>query len=365
MSLRISDKEKEKLFKQVRTELGAPIVGVELTNEMLTELLEISVDDYVEKIQNFIIEAQWTSLYGLNTQEDDITRALITRNQDYVTQYTYSYSKIVGLGAGEGGYELKSDYIELVAGVQTYQIPANREINEVMWYNPPTLDRSFVDPYLGYFANAMGSNFSTLGNFYVLPSFDILMRNADLSLKDRILNGTLTYKITNGPNGTKFVHLYNTPGGKYDRGGRLLNRGRVWYWYYDISKGNKDDCLKTNKDIIKSPADVPLDDISFEDLNQPSKIWVRQYFVAKSMGALAKVRGKFSGSINVPDTPLTLDYQSLDTEAKDRILTLNDELYKRLERMSPLNMLKRAAEEAEALQNALKYRPMKKPILVM
>jgi hypothetical protein len=362
MALRISDTEKNKLFNQVKVALGAPLRTVELTEEQLLVLLGIAVEDYVEQIQNYIIEAQWPSLYGVNVNEADLTKSLITRNFDIVTQYTYSYSKIIGLGAGEGGYELKKDYFELQAGVQIYQIPANREINEIMWYNPATLDQSVIDPYMGMFTNTFGSSSGGLNSYYMMPAFDIMLRTADRNLKNKLLNSNNMYKITNGPNGTKFVHLSNTPGGTYDRSNRLLSKGKVWYWYYDIN-GNREACLEANKDIIKAPSDVPLDDVSFDELNSPSKTWVRRYFQAKAMETLSKVRGKFSGKVAIENNDVELDYQSLATEASDIISTLREELKDRLDRMSPLNMLKRVAEEAEALNNSLKYRPMKYPIV--
>lgn len=60
---RITDEVKS-LFKRVRTELGAPVRSVELTDDQFCDLLEICIEDYAEKVQNWIIEHQWMSLYG-------------------------------------------------------------------------------------------------------------------------------------------------------------------------------------------------------------------------------------------------------------------------------------------------------------
>ena len=43
--------------------------------------------------------------------------------------------KIVGLQAG-GDYVLKKDYIQLVGNQQIYEIPACRELNELLWFSP-------------------------------------------------------------------------------------------------------------------------------------------------------------------------------------------------------------------------------------
>ena len=50
------DKERQKLFKKIRSRLGAPVRTVELTDDQLCDLLEQSVEDYAERVQNFIIE---------------------------------------------------------------------------------------------------------------------------------------------------------------------------------------------------------------------------------------------------------------------------------------------------------------------
>ena len=361
--MRINPEEKQKLFKLVKHRLGAPVRKIQLDDDQMDSLLEIATQDYVEYIQNYIIEHQWPALLGLNVSEDDLARALVTRNYDLVTQYTYSYSKIVGLGAGEGGYEMKKDYFELQRNVQMYQIPANREINEILWFSPSTIDNSIIDPFIGMWSNTFGGQNIGLGTFHILPAFDILLRASDRNLKNRILGSEMIYKITNGPNGTKYVHLMNTPGGNFDMLGNILNRSKVWYWYYDLKQAP--DCIEANKDIIKSPADVPLDNMSYDELNDPSKIWIRRYFTAVAKETLGRVRGTFNGKIPVPEADMTVEYQSLLSEGKDEMITLKLELKERLERLSPLNTLKRVSEEAQYINASLKFRAMPKPIRVI
>lgn len=360
--MKITPEEKTKIYRQAKHRLGAPIRKIELDDEQLDSLLEIATEDYVEYIQNYITEHQWPTLIGINVNEADLTRSFITRTQDFVTQYTYSYSKIVGLGAGEGGYELKKDYVELVKGVQMYEVPANREINEVLWFTPATIDQSIIDPFIGVWSNTFGGEYIGMGSYYILPAFDILMRAGDRNLKNRIVRSELIYKITNGPDGKKYIHLMNTPGSTYDFRGSLFNQGKVWYWYYDINPNSKDDCFRKNKDIIKSPADVPFDTMDFDDLNEPSKVWVRRYFTALCKETLGRVRGKFSGKLPIPDASAELDYASLLNEGKDEMVTLKTELKEMLARIAPLEILKRTSEEAEYINKSLKFRAFPKPI---
>ena len=362
--MRINPEEKQKIYKQAKHRLGAPIRKIQLEEEQMDSLLEIATEDYVEYIQNYITEHQWPALISLDITEADLTRAFITRGQDFVTQYTYSYSKIVGLGAGEGGFVLKKDYVELKRNVQIYEIPANREINEVLWFTPSTIDQSIIDPFIGVWSNNFGGEYIGLGSYYIMPAFDILMRASDRNLKNRLIKSELIYKVTNAPDGKKFLHLMNTPGSNFDFRGSLFAQGKVWYWYYDIN-GNKDDCLQKNKDIIKSPADVPFDNMSFDDLNEPSKVWVRRYFIALAKETLGRVRGTFGGKIPVPDANMEIEYQSLLSEGKDEMITLKKELEERLARLSPLEILKRVSEEANYVNTSLKFRAFQKPIKII
>ena len=90
-------KEQEALFKKVRSELGAPVRKVELTDDQLCDLLENAVSDYAEYAQAFITEANWANLYGKNLSNMDLAWALSVRTLDMTKDYSYYFSKEVGL----------------------------------------------------------------------------------------------------------------------------------------------------------------------------------------------------------------------------------------------------------------------------
>jgi hypothetical protein len=363
----ITEPERSKLYKRIKNLLGAPIRSVELEDEMMDSLLELSIQDYAQHVNDWLIEAQWSSLNGLNLDEQSLTRAFTTRSMDWETQYTYAYSKIVGLQAG-GDYVLKKDYIDLVANQQIYEIPAGREINEILWFSRSELDAAYFDPFMGGFGGFGGiglgggagfSQMGTTGNYFITPAFDILLRMADIQMKRRIITGDLTYRITALPEGKKALHLMNVPGGKFDFGNIAYQKYKVWYWYYDTF--DRDDCLAKNPDVVRLPSDVPIDEMRWDELNSPAKTWVRRWFTAYCKETLAKVRGKYSGSLKTPDSELTLEWQSLNTEAKDERAMLWEELKVRLERLRPEKQMEQKALQAENLNKALKFRAFTSP----
>lgn len=363
--------EREKLYTRIRHLLGAPLRGVEIEDEMMDSLLELAIEDYSQYVDDWLIESQWTSLYGMDIDTQSLTRAFTTRSLDWETQYTYAYSKIVGLQAG-GPWVLKKDYFDLVPNQQIYEIPACREINELLWFTRAELDAAFFDPFMGGFGGfggiglGGGAGFSQMGgqgNYFVTPAFDILLRMQDINIKRRIIGGELTYRVTALPEGKKAIHLYNVPGGKFDFGNIANNQYRVWYWYYETD--DRESCLAENPDIVRLPSDVNLENLRWDELNSPAQTWVRRWFTAYVKESLGRVRGKFSGNLKTPDSELQLEYDSLLSEAKDEKSKLEEELKLRLERLRPDKMMEVKANQAESLNKSLQYRALPRQIYII
>ena len=373
----VTPEERDKLFTQFRHSVGAPIRQIELTDEQLCTLLEIAIEDYSQYVQEWLIEHQWQSLYGQNLTTTDMAFALSVRSLDYVQKATYAYSKQVGLQAN-GPWELKKDYVELQAGRQVYQIPAGREINEVLWITPPPTSQALLANY-GAIDYGFGGGFAQVGGgtgtggpgfarmgYYIAPAFDILLTAADMNLKNRIIRSELVYKITAGPNGTKLLHLLSTPGSRFSFGQGIGGVGssinltgcQVWYFYYDTSPDNVDACLRDNPDIIKLPNQVPLARLDYADFNEPTRVLIRQLFIAEAKRALGRVRGKFGGIVGPPEAERTMDYESLISEGNEERKAALERLDARLLRLTTTSQLERSAKEAQDLNTALKYQPM-------
>jgi hypothetical protein len=372
----INEPERSEFYQKVRHLLGAPLRSVELEDEMMDTLLEYSIDDYSQYVQDWLTESQWTSLYNLNLDTQSLSRAFVSKSLDFETRYTYAYSKIVGLQAG-GDWVIKKDFVQLVPNQQIYEIPAGREINEILWFTPSTLNTAMfgVGGFAGIGAGTGlggGGGLAQIGNmagsYYLTPAFDTLLRMQEVNIQRRMFAGELTYYITALPGGKKGLHLLNTPGGRFDFGNAEMSNHQVWYWYYDTTDGDRDKCLADNPDIVLLPSDVPFDKLSWYKLNNPAQVWVRRWFTAYCKETLARVRGKFSGSLKTPDGELTMDYAALATEGKDEKTKLIEELIGadgRLTRLRPEKIMEREALLAENLNKQLKFRAMPRQIYVI
>ena len=371
----LNDQIKEELFTMIKHRLGAPIRKIELDWDQMCSLLETSIEDYAQRVQDWLIENQWSSLLGNDVNNTDIAFALTTRSLDFESRFAYAYSKQVGLQT-RGPWEMKKDYVTVVANQQVYQVPAGREINEIMWITPNSTDHALYS-FAGFGDYGFGGGFGQVpfagwgqggglgnGGFYVAPAFDVLLRASDFSLKSKLLRSELTYKVTAGPNGTRLLHLMPIPGSRLSfAGGGLVGSQiglagtKVWYYYYD-SGDDRDQCLIDNPDIIKLPNEVPLSKLRYSDLNEPTRVWIRRYLTSLFKEALGRVRGKLSGALKVPEAELTMDYDSLLSEGKEEQLKLLEQLDLRLERLSNLKQLENKGIEAESLNKSLSYRPL-------
>lgn len=366
----ISTAEKEKLFRQFKHSMGAPTRTVELEDETMCTLLELAVEDYAQYVQEWLIEHNWQSAYGMSINSVDLAFAMSVRSIDYVTKYTYAYSKQVGLQTN-GPWELKKDYVNIESGRQVYQIPAGREINEVLWMTPPTANRALLSSMGGGYDTGFGGGYSQVGNagtagnggYYIAPAFDVILTAQDMNLKQRMMRSDLVYKITAGPNGTRLLHLLSTPGSKTHFGGSPaginLTGCQVWYHYYDLgTTGNTEECRAANPDIIMLPNEVPLAKLEYSKFNEPTKTLIRQLFMAECKRTLGRTRGKFGGIVGPPDAERTMDYDTLLTEGNTEKLAVLERLDARLLKLSSTSQLERAAQEAEFLNTAMKFRPM-------
>jgi hypothetical protein len=370
--------EQQELFEYIRVSLGAPIFEVELFDDQLCTLMKYCVKDYAKEIQNWLILNQWQTLAGknvLNTAE--MQWSLTMRSFDYAKEYSYYFSKDAGLQQ-RGPWELKKDYFTIEKGKQSYLIPAGREINKVLYVTPNTTDAALYANAggiigMGGFGGAgmaqvggaagFGGGFSGL---FVSPAYDTALLSTDLNFKQRLMGGDLTYKVTGGPDGGHIIHLLSTPGSRLSfmfsglgTNGIFGVKGcEVWYTYYDVSPENADQCRKDNKDVLLRPDQVPIDVMSYEFFNEPTKQTIAQLLLAKAKQTLGIIRGKFSGVVKIAEAEVTLDYQMLTQQGIEEYKAVIDELRGRLELLRPENLLKRQAEMATSLVEILKQQPM-------
>ena len=370
------------LFHLVRVALGAPIRSIELTDDQLCSLLEIAIGDYAEKVQNWVLETQWLNIQGKNTIQfqnpNELAYAMTVRTMDWSRDYSYWFSKEVGLQQ-RGSYELKKDFFKVELGKQVYVIPKGREINKVMYVTPSTTKAALYGN-LGTLDTGIGGGFGQYGNlgngmgltgFYVDSAYDTALMSVDLKYKNSLLRGDLAYKVTAGPDGTHLVHLMSVPGSPNMVGGvaaddtwgwNKYSNCYVWYTYYDVSNGTEEDVdkcrIENRDDVVLTPEQVPFESMSYDLMNYPTQQIVRKLLIAEAKITLANIRGAYSGVVRIPQAELTLDYRLFLEQGKEEKEKALTELSERLTRMTPWELMKNQNEMNDQIMKVLSQKPL-------
>ncbi len=340
--------------------LGAPVWKIEIDNKTFDVHLRMVIKEYSSFINSWLIEQQFPFMQGLNIDSADITLALTTKTMDFEASFAASYSKQFGVGNTKfSTWELKKDYITISSNTQVYFIPEGREVNEVLWMTPPNVaDMGGVNDGFWNF----GPTGWIVGGFNMqalLPSYNLMLFAQDRQQKRKLLQSELTYRIAPGPNKTKMLFLYPMPGSHDEmssRFGRHYEGSRVYYFYYDTNSKGRKKCLEQNDDIIKTPNDIPIGKIKYSQMNDVSKLRIRELMVVKLLEYLAINRGKFSGELpGVNDKTIKMDYEFLQNRAdaeKERIYEL---IGNTLKKLSYGDMMEERARIAENLHTVLNY----------
>lgn len=367
----ISTTDKNKLFTKVKHELGYPLRPFELDESMMVSYLEMVIEDYSSILNNWLIHQQWINLEGLSGSNSDFLAAYTTKSNNYMESFTYAYSKQVGLGTNapaQKGWELKRDYIVTSANTQHYIIPAHREVNEVLWETPPQIEGGLIDPFAlnNWSAGMMGWSVMGRPSQLVQPVYSTLLSAQDRRMKQRMLQSTLTYRITGLQTGEKVLHLYPVPGSRYEinsRWGKHYSGRRVYYFYYDTNETGRDKCLEENSDVVLLPSDPPANVLRWEKLNDVARQQIRDLLIAKVKMVLGGVRGFYTGELGSTDKTLTMDYRHLLDEGKELKESVEEKIMDQLDKLSQGNLTKERAEIAENVNNAFRYQPPQFPII--
>jgi hypothetical protein len=367
----ITESEKNKLYLRVKHELGHPLRPFEINDDMMNSYFEMVVEDYSSLLNSWLIQQQWIGLEGLSRENSDFISAYTTKSNNYMESYTYAYSKQVGLGTNapaSSNWELKRDYITISANTQHYIIPANREVNEVLWETPPEIDSGLVDPFSmnAWSAGAMGWSVNGRPSQYLQPVYSTLLAAQDRSMKQRMLKSTLTYRITGLASGEKMLHLYPIPGSRYEIGnvwGKSYTGRKIYYWYYDTNKTGRDKCLEENDDIVKLPSDPITKILKWDMMNDVAHQQIRNLLIAKVKMVIGGIRGFFEGKIGMAEAQLSMDYRHLLDEGTKLKEDTEKIILDQLEKLKQVNLTEERAKIAENVNKERGYQPFRTPLI--
>lgn len=377
----MSQYEQVKLFKRIRTFLGEPVMGVELEDSHIEEAICMAIEEYSSYVNNWVMQNRLGEMLGLPS-DMDFTLKYVSNSLYFEKAYVQSYSEQVGVGTN-GVKELKTASIYLTAGTQNYVVPANREVNEVLWFTPSFINLSGLDP----FANSniafseFGATFAGNTLYHVMPVFDTILTAQAAELRNRVRGSEYSYIVKPGPDGTKVLKLFPIPTtGNASTGisAGAGTPGTVFYYYYD-RVGNYGNPLYSGNTanpswsgysqeqiesgyqgngLVSGPADARLDFISYSQLNSVAQRWVKRFALALSKEMLGLgIRGKFNGQLPIPGAELTLNKDDLINTGREDQEKLMTELKEQLAELNYDKLMEKRAAIQEAINKNLGFGP--------
>jgi hypothetical protein len=365
--------------------MGAPVVMVQITDDQLCSLMDYCVKEYQKRMNQFMITQNLAQVYGKNIlTENELAWKLTFRNFDYAKQFSYFFSKEIGLQA-QGPYELKKDYFLVEKGKQNYVIPAGRAINTVMYVTPNTTDPALMSGVGGYggaegqisgFGGIGAGAYGISGTFgmpgmgmpaysgagvggaFMMPAYDFTLLAADMNMKQKLTGGELVYKITAMESGEHIIHIY---GDKFWQSPHFFGTGRqcaVWYSYYDAGN-NQDECAKLHPEVLLSPDQYPITTKAYEFMNANAQQTIQALLAARAKIVVGYIRGYASGEIKIDEAVMKMDYNILITDGKAEWEKEMELLDKWLETLLPHNQLKNQAEMIDSMYKIMGGTPLK------
>ncbi len=367
----ITATEQAVIFERIRMKIGANVVDVELIDTQIKLCLVEAIEEYSTMINNWALENRMAEMLGLPSNYD-FTLKYVTNSLYFEKAATTPFSEAHGYSS-PGGRELKKDVIPLSSGTQNYTIPIGREINEVLWYTPSFLNPYGLDPSANIAYNEFGAAIQGHSLYTIMPVFDRVLSTQAAELRNRVVGSEYSYHLKNGPNGTQVLSLFpvpsNTSGTSTSVGiGGLGTPGSVYYEYYDGGNvaGNptysgttanpyiSSSAVTVGNGLVSGPSDAQLNYLSYAMLNTPSKTWVKKYTQALAKEVLGYIRNKFA-SLKIPDAEVTLNGDTLISNARSDQELLKNELKDLLDKLNYKKMMEERAAMQDAVNKSLGY----------
>lgn len=375
----MTSNDKAYLFRRIRRKIGEPKLAVEIDDSQLEDCVCEAIEEYSTFVNNWALENKMSQMLGL-PNNIDFTLKFVSNNFGFERTLARAYSELAG-AASTSQRELKRDTITLTAGTQNYYIPANREIQEVLWYTPSLINLYGLDPLSSNQIAFTEFGASLAGNimYAVMPVYDTLLTAQAATVRNKVRGSEYSYRIVGGPNGTKKLTLYPVPTATNDStyiSPGVMTPGTVYYNYYDtigvggnyaMSGYNANPGYTGGTDVfgnvaqgnglVSGPSDAKLYNLTYAELNDPAKFWVKKFAQALAKETLGFMRGKFD-RMAIPDGEVTLNGESLISNARADMEYLRTELKEKLEKLNYKAILENNAAIQESINKTFIYSPL-------
>ena len=333
--------------------LGYPIQNVELVDESFYSCFEEATAEYAAQVNQFNIRNNLDVLKGVPTGENYSQKLVEGSFLPTLIGISDAYGTLVGVG---GNTDIKTDYIEVVAGQQTYDLGlfasssenGNRiDVVKVFHEATPAINR-FFDPYsvsgqgtLNLIDEFGFGSFSPAAQFILMPVYEDILRIQAIEFNDEIRKSAHSFNITNNK-----LQIFPIP----------TTNGRMFFEYF-VRNEFVENSTTIKPDVISDYSNVGYDFIPYQYINDVGKQWIRKYTLALTKELLGAIREKYS-SVPIPGSEISLDGAALRAEAQTEKDNLIEQLRENLEELSRKTQFEIRNNESNYQQEMLRKVPL-------
>ena len=342
--------------------LGYPIVEVELQDVQFYACYEEAITEYSAQVNQFNIRDNMLALQGQETgsgaTKTDLTHRKLTPTIGRNIQLAEQYGSEAGVG---GTVDFKTGSIDVVSGSQVYDLDAlwaqvsesgnAIEVRKIFYEAAPAITRYF-DPYAGTgdgsynMLDSFGfGNSSPAVQFMMMPMYADILKVQAIEFNDQIRKSAFSFELRNNK-----LRIFPNPTSAY-----------TLHFDYIVKKDRDNTLQGTSDGVITDFSNAPFNNMTFANINEVGKQWIKKYGLALCKELLGTIRSKYA-SLPIPGAETTLDGDTLRTEAATEKETLVTQLREMLEQMSRKALLEADKDEAEFLNEKLNKVPI--PIFI-
>ena len=352
--------------------LGYPVLDVELDDLNIYACFEEAVSIYAEELYQLKIKDNYLTLEGQPTSSLLNTTVVSPNLQNMI-----NISETYGQQAGVGGFvSWKSGSLMMTASQQNYDLydwAVNEQgmsttdrlvVQRIMYQAPPAIYGYGYGSYYPQLGGAgawpgdwggygMGAGVGAGGgsnSVTLYPVYWDIQRIQELEMSNTVRLPAFSFELIG-------TNLRIMPVPMY--GGRYIT---IQYAFQsDLMSLTKNSPYGANQGLVANPALAPYGLITYSDINQPGKQWIKEYTAALTSELLGLIRGKYT-TVNIPGAETTLNFADLIARGQKMQQDLREKLRGDLEDMSRQAQLERKRSENDSLQDTLNNIPV--PIFI-
>ena len=174
----------------------------------------------------------------------------------------------------------------------------------------------------------------------MMPMYADLLKIQAIEFNDQIRKSAYSFELQNNK-----LRIFPNPTSTYKL-----------HFRYILKKDRNNTLQGTSDGVITDYSNAPFNNMTFANINEVGKQWIKKYGLALCKELLGTIRSKYS-SLPIPNAETTLDGDTLRTEAATEKEGLITELRETLEQTSRKALLEADKDEAEFLQEKLSKVP--------